>query len=418
MKIGLIISGHGYIGGVHQFETTVLSGLRDFAGQSGHTFTVLNAPPGFREEEFETSHLRFSNMIWPTAPILRRALAKGVRMVRNPLGGAGQTPGDLGPPMLRREALAEEFEVLYYLVPQPIEADLPSILTIYDLQHRLYPEFPEVSAGGRWRSREQMYSTLISRASTVLAITEESKREVVELYHVRPERIKVLPMVSAAVALPDGDQQDSTDVLSKYGIPSGFLFYPAHFWPHKNHVGLLMAVQLIRERHGITIPVVFTGRDQGNERHVKQVMEELGLGGQVHFLGFVTEQTKSALYRQALALTMVSFFGPANIPPLEAFALECPVINSDFRGSEEHIGDAGLLVDPRDPTQIAEAIKALYEDESLRQTLIDRGLARSRAWTIRDYCEGVLSILDELEALRRCWSNSEPYALPTPPRAR
>ena len=400
------------------FETALLRGLRDHAKQSGHVFTVLNAPAGFQSEEYSAGHLRFSDNRRPAPGKLGRALSRGARIARRPWRDRASDLWGSEMPMLRLDDLSDKIEILYYLAPQPIAADIPFILTVYDLQHRLYPEFPEVSVDGRWRSRERMYSALIPRASTLITITEESKREVTELYQVRPDRIKVLPMVPIASESGVAPEDRQVDVLEKYGIPGGYLFYPAHFWPHKNHVGLLLAVQLLRDQYGTTIPVVLTGSDKGNERYIRRVVEELGLTGQVHFLGFVPDRDMPSLYREALALAMVSYFGPANIPPLEAFALGCPVINSDFRGAEEHIGDAGLLVDPKSPLSIATAIKSLHEDDALRQTLIDRGLSRSGTWTMRDYCDGVLSILDDMAPLRRCWSSTEQYALPAPPRAR
>ena len=85
-------------------------------------------------------------------------------------------------------------------------------------------------------------------------------------------------------------------VLSKYGIPGGYLFFPAQFWPHKNHVGLLLAVKLLREKHGLRFPVVFVGSDPGNRQYVQDLTEELGLSSQVHFLGFVPQKDLVGLY--------------------------------------------------------------------------------------------------------------------------
>ena len=111
----------------------------------------------------------------------------------------------------------------------------------------------------------------------------------------------------------------------------------------------------------------------------------------------------AVLYRRALALTYVSFFGPENLPPLEAFALGCPVIAADVPGAREQLGDSALLVDPTRPEEIAQAIRSLHRDPSLRQTLVERGRARAARWTALDFVRGVFAILDEFEAVRRCW---------------
>jgi glycosyltransferase involved in cell wall biosynthesis len=129
----------------------------------------------------------------------------------------------------------------------------------------------------------------------------------------------------------------------------------------------------------------------------------LGLSDHVRFLGFVSQDDLVSLYRHALALTYVSFFGPENLPPLEAFALGCPVIASNVAGAHEQLGDAALLVDPKSPAEIAEAIKAVYENTSLRELLVRRGLARACRWTGGDFVRGVFSLLDEFVPIRRCW---------------
>jgi glycosyltransferase involved in cell wall biosynthesis len=113
-----------------------------------------------------------------------------------------------------------------------------------------------------------------------------------------------------------------------------------------------------------------------------------------------------SLYRKALALVYVSFFGPENLPPLEAFAIGCPVIASQVHGAEEQLGDAALVVDPRSPEEISKAIQRVASDAQLKSRLIARGTERARRWPDADYIRGVWSIVDEFEPLRRCWKGS------------
>jgi len=147
------------------------------------------------------------------------------------------------------------------------------------------------------------------------------------------------------------------------------------------------------------------GSDKGNVNHVKRWVNELGLEKQVRFLGFVPQEDLISLYRNAFALTYLTFFGPENLPPLEAFALSCPVVASDVSGAREQLGDAALLVDPANPAACAQAIKSLHDDPALRDVLIERGLERASRWTGRDFVRGVFSIFDEFEAIRRCWGS-------------
>ena len=86
-----------------------------------------------------------------------------------------------------------------------------------------------------------------------------------------------------------------------------------------------------------------------------------------------------ALYKDAFALIFLSFFGPDNLPPLEAFGLGCPVIASNVSGSQEQLSDYAILVDPHNENQVAHAIKTLYEKPEIRKDLIKRGYERARS---------------------------------------
>jgi glycosyltransferase involved in cell wall biosynthesis len=106
-------------------------------------------------------------------------------------------------------------------------------------------------------------------------------------------------------------------------------------------------------------------------------------------------------------LIFPTFFGPDNIPPLEAFVLGCPVIASRLSGSEEHLGDAAQLFDPAKPQEIADAIAAVcgpgYRTARLRNRLIKKGFKLALRRSSLDYVRNVCEILDEFEPVRRCW---------------
>jgi glycosyltransferase involved in cell wall biosynthesis len=110
-----------------------------------------------------------------------------------------------------------------------------------------------------------------------------------------------------------------------------------------------------------------------------------------------------ALYQHAHALTYLSFFGPENLPPLEAFALGCPVVAAAVPGAREQLGDAALLVPPTESARVAEAVRRL-EDAALREELIERGRTRAEALTAESFVRGVLAFFDEFEQVRKCWA--------------
>jgi glycosyltransferase involved in cell wall biosynthesis len=304
----------------------------------------------------------------------------------------------------RFEKLVRLYDIDFVWFPTPsfIPVNIPYLATLWDLQHKVQPYFPEVAEKGIWESREAFNSRYLQRASIVVVGTETGRKEVERFYQVPYERIKVLPLPTPRFSLAQSSKKGQ-DILKKYTIPPNYLFYPAQFWSHKNHANLLIALQILKEQHNLSIPLVLVGSDKGNEKYIRKLISKWELSSQVHILGFVPQDDMTALYQNALALTFMTFFGPDNLPPLEAFALGCPVIASNVSGAEEQLGDAALLVDPKSPEQIADAIFNVYNSPDLRNTLIERGSKRAQQWTGQDFVRHIFSILDEFEAIRRCW---------------
>lgn len=279
-------------------------------------------------------------------------------------------------------------DVWTYAIPAP------SLGVIHDLMHRHERGFPEVSSFGLFRRRERHYRRLCGHALGILVDSEIGKRQTVEAYGPSPDKIHVLPFVAPAYIyaedLPAGFDQ-------RYRLPERFVFYPAQFWEHKNHIRLLRALAAIRN----SVPdlhLVLAGSRKNAYARVLAEIERLRLGDRVHLLGYVHDEDMPELYRRALALVMPTFFGPTNIPPLEAMAVGCPMAVSGIYAMPEQVGDAALLFDPRSEDEIAGALLCLSTDKSLRQRLAEAGRARAAHWGQAQFNERLASILEQVLA--------------------
>jgi glycosyltransferase involved in cell wall biosynthesis len=299
-------------------------------------------------------------------------------------------------------------DLLWFNHLEPIDVSVPYILNIFDLQHRLQPYFPEVSAGGAWDERERAWAPAIMRASLVTVGSEEAKRDLCLFYGMPSERVRVIhfptPQGAITAAQENGAEPgDGAALRKKYRIGGDFLYYPAQFWAHKNHVNLLHALKILHDRDGLKLSLVLTGSDQGNASHVRAVISELGLQSHVHILGFIPHKDVIDLYCHAFALAYVSFFGPENLPPLEAMSLGCPVVLSDIAGARTLFGDAPTLVDPRDPLAMAAGIKFLHDDPVQRDRNVSFGRQLAHRNTRQHYVRRLHELFDEFESIRRTW---------------
>lgn len=400
MRVGLLVGNLSPdLGGGYTYQQDLFRCFLEVVSGSRHEFHVL-CEPG-RVPELEREFAGLSNVKAAPMPVSRvpGRIRNVLRVVRRSL----QYQTDAFS-RVARVGEERELHLLWSLGHYMHEAfDFPYITPVLDMQHRIQPWFPEVSHGRQWKYREDYFQDYLRRAAYVITGTEVGRREIEHFYGVAPERVRVLPLATPKFAL-EGAALDSAARLAVLGLKPGYLFYPAQFWAHKNHVNLLHALRLLHDEYGLPYELVLVGSDQGNESHVRKVVADLQLDRHVKFLGFVTQEDLVALYRGADALAYVTFFGPDNLPPLEAFALGCPVVASEVPGAREQLGTAALLVPPDSPRKIAEGIKRLRDDASVRESLRDQGKRRAASWTGKDYIRGILAIIDEFDTIRRCWA--------------
>jgi glycosyltransferase involved in cell wall biosynthesis len=295
-------------------------------------------------------------------------------------------------------------DVVYFLTqsagPEPLQT-LNYITTVFDLCHRDTPEFPEVRIFGQFQGRELHCKNNLAKALLVITESENLSTLVSQRYGIDRTRCLAMP-TSPAPFLQDDFSIDKCLVLKKYDLDEGYFFYPAQFWSHKNHVRILEALVLLREA-GSHLRVVFAGSDKGNQGHIEDLVGRYSLNDQVKFLGFVPAEHMRGLYEGCTAVVMPTYFGPTNLPPLEAWMIGKPLIYSAHL--KEQAGDAALYANPDSATELAEAMKASTDPETAAR-LREYGALRLRELDLqRKGSETELTNrLLQFEARRRCWA--------------
>jgi glycosyltransferase involved in cell wall biosynthesis len=401
MKIGIAPVLTGFAGGNYQYSLTMLEALID-SDEGDHfvMFTEDESHPivqAWLRRGYEVRPLRPPSLKRSAKNILIRVL--GTERLHELWEKRHASEAAADPDLIRKKpemtTYFQDCGIEFMIYPSAnvlsFEAGVPYVLAVHDLQHRLQPEFPEVSANGEYERREYVYRNGCRHATLVLADSKVGKEDILNCYAqfgINEERVCILPFLPAHyLALQTGADQKRR-VLKKYDLPEKFLFYPAQFWDSKNHVRIVQALGTIKRERKLSIPVLFCGATTGELR--KRVFQEvMKIASQeqldVRYPGFVPDEDISAMYAAARALVMPTFFGPTNIPLLEAWAFGCPVITSDIRGIREQMGDAALLVDPRSVAAIADAIFHLWTNDDLCNTLAQRGRAQLAQYTPRDY---------------------------------
>ncbi len=267
-------------------------------------------------------------------------------------------------------------DVIHFPYQSFMRCSLPIIFNPHDLQHLHYPQFftPEQIA---WR--ETIYPAGCRHAQAIVAESQWVKDDIIRQYGIDHRKIYVIPRGSPTELYEPITDKALVDVRRKFQLPQTFALYPAQTWAHKNHIRLLEAIALLRDRDDLLVNLVCTGKQNDFwptiEKHIHK------LKNQVRFLGFVSPTELRALYHLAQFVLFPSLFEGGGFPILEAFREGTPVTCSGVTSLPEYGGDAVLLFDPTSVESIAEAVRRMTTDAELRTTLCQRGVARIRLFT-------------------------------------
>lgn len=265
-----------------------------------------------------------------------------------------------GSPGLPQALADESIDLVWFLAPnQVIEQvrDVPFVMTVWDLAHREVQGFPEFNSGRGWSRRESWYTNNIGRAFHVVTDSRHTGKSLEKIYGLYSHNW-------SAVGLPFPPEIEINSGLADK-IETPYFYYPASFWPHKNHRILLDALARLDDTQ---ISLVFTGTDEGMEGELKRYALAQGVNGQVRFLGRVTDSEVQGLIAGSQGVLMPSMLGPTNYPPLEALRLGVPSVVSTAHHFDELPEGVFIRAEPDDSGSWAQA---------MNQMLVSRQVVRA-----------------------------------------
>ena len=369
--IGVLLSA-GPGGGVLQYTQSVLDAMLSLSDE--YVLTAAFSDDGWRKHlDNRVGVVRLADTKW------NRALNKAWHATGLPISLWRKTVARLDSNIRALMGARCDLWICPNHERYVFRAPIPAVGTVHDLMHRYERRFPEVSANGEFEAREFHFSETVRWAKAILVDSDLGKQQLVESYGADPRKVFPLPYIAPSW-IYEYDGRNDAEVRYKYSLPGKYFFYPAQFYKHKNHSNLILAVARLRKSHPDVRLVLVGATDRNAYAEVRQQVSDLGLEENVLFLGYADDREMAALYHQARALVMPTYFGPTNIPQLEAFALGCPVATSRIYGIPDQVGDAALLFDPSSVDEIFTCLSRLWNDDSLVATLSERGRAHAQRW--------------------------------------
>ena len=268
----------------------------------------------------------------------------------------------------------KHIDFVFFATPSPKPFYLQKLnysITVMDICHKDYPEFSEVSEYNIFYLREKLLQTCIGPSTFVIVESEKLKEKISNQFNKPKHRIVVLPNRPSPF-LTKIKIDETNKNINQFKFKDDYFFYPAQFWEHKNHIRIILALKKLKEK-GKNLNFVFCGSDKGNKNFIINKIKEYDLVSNFKVFNFVSFDELHILYRNCKAVVMPTYFGPTNIPPLDAWYFEKPLIYSNHLIDQSK--NAALHFDPGSTDELVNCLLKI-DDKEICEKLINNGKLR------------------------------------------
>jgi len=293
----------------------------------------------------------------------------------------------------------------------PLAAPCPSVWVCHGLDWYV---MPWASKRIDRLSHQFLVPRYASRAAAIIAVSEITKRHVMQYLRVPAERVVTVYSGVDDVFRSPPETTRLREIRARYSLPERFLLYAGAIYPPKNFTRLVRAYAQVGPERGI--PLVVAGGENRflSEREIQEP-SALGIAEWVRWPGWVEQEDLAGFYSLADALLLPSLFESCGLPVLESMAAGTPVVTADRYGTRELAEGAAVLVDPESVESIAEGIRQVLDDSVLRAKLMAAGRERSLEFTWARCASETLRVLEDVAERR---SGNHGAAHPATPAAR
>jgi glycosyltransferase involved in cell wall biosynthesis len=280
----------------------------------------------------------------------------------------------------------------------PLHGPHKSVITVHDLAFLHYPHFLTTESAAYYGQIDKA----VVRANHIIVPSEHTKHDLIGQMGVPSDKVSVIYEAAnpSFVPLPVGPARQ--EITTKYGIPPTYLFAVGTIEPRKNVTGLLQAFACLRDKYGPAqgVGLVIAGSKGWLYEETLETVRTLKLTDSTFFLGRVPDDDLHKLYVGARCHVHPAYYEGFGLPPLEAMACGTPTIVSNVSSLPEVVGDAAVLVNPRDTEEIAVAMHRLLTDDDLHAELSEKGLQRARTFRWEKAALRTLEVYRQVVAAR------------------
>ncbi len=364
-------------GGIYQYALSVLQGM----GQTENIKNEYFVFTGYPNEDVAVLESKYRNIHQiPTSQNESkfRFVYRNVRTLINKIFTALKFKSQISEVSYVSHLIGKyDIDVLHsphQSIPKNIE--IPSLVTLHDVQELYYPEYFTAEQRAK-RAVSNLYVT--RRASKVVVSFDHVKEDIVRFFQLDADKVRVCFLSIKGMWFEKflkNEKMNSAQILEAKEF---FVFYPAVTWPHKNHIQLLKALELLKREKNFIVNLVCTGHQTVFKENIEREAKALGVDQQLTFKGLVSDEELYLLYKSTSAVVIPSLYEAGSFPLIEAMVLGAPVICANTTSLPNTIGDNDFVFDGKSVEDLAHKLHLILTDVDFKQKNKANSAARADA---------------------------------------
>jgi glycosyltransferase involved in cell wall biosynthesis len=382
--------GQGKYSGVEEYTLNVLRALFDIDRKNKYILFSSGVKTGERYRNF-TAWAEKKN---PDIKVAHRGIPN--RMLNIAFKAIGQPKLDN---LMRDADLPESIDIIFEpnINIAPISKKAKIVATFHDLSFEKYGNF--FSARQKFWHNFVNPAALANRADAIIAVSESTKRDIIETYGIEQDKIKVIYSGIAPVSRISREASSILEIRKKYHLPEKYILYLGTIEPRKNIIGLIKAFELFNTKYQIPntkYQLMIAGSKGWLYKDIFSAARRSSAKNDIIFTDFIEDEDKKYLYGAASLFVYPSFYEGFGFPPLEAMAAGTPVITSDCSSLPEVAGGAAIMVNPYNIGQLARAIKEVLANDELQKKMIKKGYEQAEKFSWEKCARETLAVFENL----------------------
>ena len=279
-----------------------------------------------------------------------------------------------------------------FIIPAFAPKSLTVIITVHDLVAFLFPGTHSVKAT---LIERLTLKKALKKAHKVFVVSENTKKDLLKKFTYPSSEIVETPCAPADFYRNPIAEEELQKFKEEKKLPDNFILAVGTLEPRKNFATLIKGFVTFKKRHP-DYKLVIVGKKGWKFKQIEESIEKYNMKDEVIFPGYIKGESLHKMYQLAKAFVFPSLYEGFGIPPLEAMASGCPVVSSNVAYLPEVVGDAGILIYPKNSYKMAEAVADLIDHDNVRATMVERGLRQAEKFTWQRTAQIALEVFNSL----------------------